>query len=283
MHSTIYLDILICLNIFINYFLLLAVVKFNKGNTRKRRLILGAIIGSLTSLIIMLPPLTSFMNFIIKLIIALFIVLVTFGFKTAKTYIKNVLLFYLVTFLFCGVMIGYWFIFTPSGMVINNSTVYFNISPSVIIVSTLISYLIVWLINKYVSIKMPKKVFCKLKIINEDKTCELNAKIDTGNSLKEPFSLSPVIVIQKEDIESIIPFDIFSFLNENSKDDIKALKGIRFIPFKTVNSNGLMPAFKPDKLFIDDKECLKETYIAISQNKNFTENYKALINIECLE
>ncbi len=263
---------------------MLGTVKFNKVSVRKLRLFLGATFGAITSILILFPPLNSFLNFFIKFIIALIIILITFGFGNQKTFIKNLLVFYLVTFLFLGSMIAVWFIFTPMGMVINNSTVYFDIPPLIIILSSLLSYLIVWTINKFISINLPKKVFCKLKIENLGNSCNLIAKIDTGNSLKEPFSLSPVIVVQEKAISNIISNDIKKYLisDKNFNEFYITNKSIRMIPFNTVNSSGLMPAFKPEKIYIDEKLCTKDSYIAICDDKQLSDNYKAIINIECL-
>lgn len=43
MKQTVYLDVLICLNLFINYFILLACAKFTKIPVKQRRLVLGAL------------------------------------------------------------------------------------------------------------------------------------------------------------------------------------------------------------------------------------------------
>lgn len=274
------------MNIFINYFILLGTVKFNKLKTKRFRLVLGAVFGSLTSILILFPPLPSVLNFFVKFIIAVIIMLISFGFRSKLTLIKNVLVFYLVTFLFLGSMIAIWFIFTPLGMLINNGVVYFNIPPLIIIFSAFLSYIIVWIINKFITINLPKKVFCKLSLYNSGNCCNLCAKIDTGNALKEPFSLCPVIVVDENAIYSILSDDIKNYLNNlNKTNDNSNIflnnKNIRVVPFTTVNSTGLMPAFKPDKIFIDNKICNKDIYIAISTENNLTDDYKAIIGVEC--
>ena len=282
--KTIYLDVLISLNIFINYFILLGTAKFNKIPVRKLRLFFGAFFGALTSMLILFPPLTSILNFLIKLFIALIIILITFGVSDKKTFFKNLLTFYLVTFLFLGSMIAIWLIFTPIGMVINNNIIYFDIPAIIIILSSLLSYFIVFLINKFISINLPKKVFCNLKIYNSNSYCDILAKIDTGNSLKEPFSLAPVIIVKENAITNIISEDLKKYLFSLKKNNLSCFdnKNFRIIPFNTINSSGLLPAFKPDKIYINNKICTKDTYIAICDDDKLNDNFKAIVNIECL-
>lgn len=278
--QTVYLDVLICINIFINYFLLLAVKKLGKLEAHRLRIILGSVFGALTSVIILLPPLEAVINFFIKLIIAIIIILISFGWNSRRVFIKNVILFYTVTFLFCGAMIGIWLIFSPTGMVINNGSVYFYIPPIIIVLSALISYIVVWIINRVISISMPKKVFCKLKICNMGKSCELMAKIDTGNSLKEPFSGCPVIAAEYNSVCSTVPDDIKKYILGNSE---YSEKGFRLVPFFTVNSSGILPAFKADEVYINGIKTAKEIYIGVFTQEKLYEGFKALVGLECIE
>ena len=53
--TTIYIDILVCLNVIVNYFLLLASGKFLSRPYKRWRILLGAFLGGLYSLYILLP------------------------------------------------------------------------------------------------------------------------------------------------------------------------------------------------------------------------------------
>ena len=55
MKQTIYIDVLISINLFINYFLLLSVAKILTLKPERKRIILSSFIGSLYSLVILLP------------------------------------------------------------------------------------------------------------------------------------------------------------------------------------------------------------------------------------
>ena len=94
--------------------------------------------------------------------------------------------------------------------------------------------------------------------------------MDTGNTLTEPFSNAPVVVVDAACIASIMPKE------ESGK--------IRYVPFQAVSGGGLLPAFRPDKLTIfTGKNCIEinEVYIAATQSKLGT--FSALLNPDLLE
>ena len=61
----------------------------------------------------------------------------------------------------------------------------------------------------------------------------------------------PVIVAEKEIIDT----------NQISNDKL------RLVPFCTLSGEGMLKAFKPDKIIIDGKELKSGCYIGISENK----------------
>ena len=77
-------------------------------------------------------------------------------------------------------------------MTVNNGVVYFNISPVMLIVSTIVSYIIIETINRLLERKENKNFVCDVVIAIGGKEIKVRSKIDTGNSLKEPFSNLPL-------------------------------------------------------------------------------------------
>ncbi len=57
--TTIYIDVLVCLNFIVNYFLLLATGKFLSRPCKRWRMLLGAFLGGLYSLYILLPEIAA--------------------------------------------------------------------------------------------------------------------------------------------------------------------------------------------------------------------------------
>ena len=77
--TTIYIDILVCLNVIVNYFLLLASGKFLSRPYKRWRILLGAFLGGLYSLYILLPQLAQWFTILVELAMAATITLTAFG------------------------------------------------------------------------------------------------------------------------------------------------------------------------------------------------------------
>ena len=142
-----YIDILIILNLFIDYFLLLSSAVLLKRNIKRLRLIFAAILGSLSSLFIFLPTISPIITVLIKLMIGFCLVLVAFGYKSKIVFIKTVLLFFAENLIFIGVMFCLWMFVSPPGMLWKNGITYIAISPIILISGSIIAYFSTCLIN----------------------------------------------------------------------------------------------------------------------------------------
>lgn len=285
MKQIIYIDILIIVNLFVNYFLLLATAKFFCIKWKTARLLLGEILGGIYSLYILAPELPWLISLAIKLFMSVTIIAATFGIKKPTQFFKILIYFYSVNFLFSGIMMAVWCWFKPNGMQINNGVVYFNISPVILIISTIISYIIIEAINKIVNKRKLEHKTINLKIKFKTNQISITAKIDTGNFLKEPFSGLPVIVAKEASIKPLLPVNTYDQIKAYSAGkftDILNLK-IRMIPFKTISEESVLPAFKPDFIKINESEVQKEVYIALCEDKFMPQNAEALINPEILD
>jgi stage II sporulation protein GA (sporulation sigma-E factor processing peptidase) len=131
-----------------------------------------------------------------------------------------------------------------------------------------------------------------------NKKIEVNAILDTGNSLKDPISNLPVIVVEYEAIKQALPDKMAVIFNSN-RDDISYEKlcsilektdllfKIRLIPFSTLGrQNGMLIGVKPDNVRLTGKKCkreVKNVVIGICNNKiSKTGEYKALLYPEIL-
>ena len=286
MKQTIYIDILIAVNLFINYILLLLTAKFLSLKWKSIRLVFGEILSGIYSLYILFPETNLFLSILVKLIMSITIVWCVFGFKSLKSFIKITLCFYAINFLFSGIMLGLWILFRPSSMEMNNGVVYFNISPLVLIASTIVSYFIIEIFYRIIGKNHIKNSFYEIKINIEDSPVKLRAKVDTGNILREPFSNLPVIIVRKSTAEKIIPPKLLGLLdnyyqNTNNISSYEVKYPIRMVPFKTVAGRGVFPAFKP-KNIINPEGILKKAYIAICPDRTLSEEIGALINPELI-
>ena len=262
--KNVYIDILITINIFIDYFLLLCTKKIIGSNVGYKRIILGSITGGVTSLSALLPVLPSALNLLIDFTFAMLIVFITFGRCEIKAYIKRVLVFFTVSFLFGGIMIFIYLNFKPYGMGIYNDVVYFDISPILLIIMTLICYYILRILKKLTN-NVYKTDICNTEVHINGKIFIFTAKIDTGCNLKEPFSGNSVIIAEKSILEGFLP--------DKNK--------IRIIPFESMGGSGIIKGFAVDKVIIDGKILAKPIYLGICENI-LKGDVKALIPYEII-
>ena len=133
--KSVYIDVLITVNVFIDFILILCTKKALCINTSFKKMLLASLLGGVQSLIALFPPLPFFLNIPIDVLCAAGIVLCAFGKCPFKCFIKRISVFLSLSFSFCGIMMFLYNAFKPKGMEVYNDTVYFNISPVLLIIS----------------------------------------------------------------------------------------------------------------------------------------------------
>ena len=119
-----------------------------------------------------------------------------------------------------------------------------------------------------------------LTIKNQGNAVRVTAKIDTGNNLKEPFSQSPVIVIGRHTAESITPVEIREYETVTSLNYRTVINNVRFVPFTSVNGEGIMPCFQAEKIYLNDTLCDKKIYIALCRDNYIQGDFQAILPYE---
>lgn len=284
MKQIIYVDVLVVLNLFINYFLLLSTMAISKESTKRYRLLFGAFLGGLYSLVVFLPEMGLLLNVLSRLLAGSLIIFASFGFKTYKRFIKLFVTFVMMTFLFAGLMIGLWFVFKPKGMFINNSTVYFQISLPVLVVSTAVCYIISKLVSRLMKKNKPQNTIYDFTLYVNGKILKGTAMLDTGNTLAESFSSYPVLICTYNFLKDALPLQGEEFF----KGDVKFLekitdknwrKKVRIISYSTVGDNGLLPAFQPDKIKLKNSVETDKVFIAVTNRSRYiNERFDMLLN-----
>lgn len=254
----VYIDVLIFTNIIINYCILSATKIFIHNNNSEWRTILAAVLGSLFSLVVFFPKLNFFYSLVLKLVCSATMCFISFGFKNIRVFLKSIIMVFVYTIIFCSAMITVYNIFKPQNMAIINDTVYFQIDSVLLILLTIITYLVILLIQKLFSQNFTNTlVNLKIKLQNKEYTCI--GKIDTACSLSEPFSGSPVIIVEKE---------IFKDSN---------IKSERVIPYNSLGNSGILYGVKAESVVIDSKIIDKDIYIGI-YNSKVDPSFNAIIN-----
>lgn len=282
MKQTIYIDVLLAVNLFVNYFLLLSVSCFLRMDGSRKRIALGAAVGAVSSLIILLPSLPGILSAVVKLLLSAAIVTAAFPLHSVWSFLRVWACFFLMSFAFAGIMMALWYFLAPQGLILKNSVVYFNISPMLLLVLTVICYFVIRVLNWLSGRREQAGDLCIVAISNAGHDARIPARIDTGSSLKEPFSQFPVIVAEYEAVKEALPQELVQ-MREQASALVPSVK-IRMVPFHALGGSGILPAFRPDRVAVKSIDGTVETsavYVAVCETK-LSETFHALLNPEIL-
>lgn len=296
---TVYLDVILIENLCMNYIILFATGYIMKLKIKHLRIILSSLIGGVYAIISYMDIIPVYSTLIAKVILSISMIYIAYYPKNIKLCLKELLLFYLVSFVFGGCAFALLYIIKPQNILMKNG-VYIGTYPiKVAIIGALVGFILTYLAFRLIKGKITKKsVFYEITIFFKDKTVEVTAMLDTGNLLKDPISQMPVVLVQKDKLYKIIPKNILDNIENvlGGDDNLKITEKERneyfpkfkIIPFKSIGKqNGILVGFKADKLQIDindNIEEVKEIIIGIYNGKfSKSEKYSALIGLDILE
>jgi stage II sporulation protein GA (sporulation sigma-E factor processing peptidase) len=279
---TVYADILLVINLFVNYALLMCSSMIMKRNSRPLRILLGASVGALYGLVIFLPALPKAAELILRLIATALIVFAAFGYKNLRYFLRSFFTFFAVSLGFGGIMLVLWVTVAPVGMVYNNGAVYFDINLVVLAVSTVVSFAVISLISHFTARTAPKESVALVSVGRGNNIVRATALIDTGNSLCEAFSGYPVALGEYGTLEKILPSAVREYLDGK---EITPSADFRVVMHKTVSGTGVLPVFRPD--FIEVRTATRtvrtdKAYIAVTKSNLSRGEYALLLNPEIL-
>ncbi|MBD5159148.1 MAG: sigma-E processing peptidase SpoIIGA [Ruminococcus sp.] len=235
--QTIYIDVLIILNIYVNYFLLRITARITHSPLSFRRCMITAVYGSIYSLLILAPSLNGFINTLIKLIAVVTIVIIAFGYQGWKRLIINTVAFFSANFILAGTVYAVYSWSEPDFMQFNNTYFYIDFSLLLLVLTTAVMYFLVYIAESFLY-RTPESADCYDVIIKYmDTVVTLDGLADTGNSLTDFFSGSPVIVCDRKKFSGI-------------KNKGSVPKGFRILPCSTISDSGFIEVFRPDEVLI---------------------------------
>jgi stage II sporulation protein GA (sporulation sigma-E factor processing peptidase) len=185
----IYVDELFLENFIMNYIILYITAYFSKVKHKWYRLSLAAIIGATYVILTYIVNISIYNSLISKVILSVLIVIVGFNFKRTIEFLKIICVFYLTTFAIggAGFCIGY---FSDAVTITKTGMIYVKeISLKIVIISMLVTFImakvVVMLLRNRVNLSSE---YFEIDIFLDDIKLKLNAFLDTGNTIHEPFS-----------------------------------------------------------------------------------------------
>ena len=294
---TIYLDVIFLENIVINYIILYVTGIISKEQIKQSRLVIGATIGAIYSIIYYLFKLKIYSGLFIKIVLSIVIIYVSFSSNNLKDLLKKILLFYLSSFVFGGAAIAIIYIVNSQNITIQNGVLVGGYTIKTILIGIVVAYFTIIIAFKLIKTKISKKdLICDISIMINHKEIKTKALIDTGNFLKDPITQMPVIVIEHTLLYDILPKEIlnniekilggdFSKISNEIKD--KYSSKLKVIPFSSLGkSNGMLLGIIGENLniyFKDENKKIDKVIVGI-YNKSLTKKgvYRSLLGLESL-
>ena len=294
---TIYIDVVLIENLIMNYIILLATGIILKEKIKSLRLVLASLLGAIYSVLSYLFSLKLYGNLILKIILSILIVYIAFNPQTMKKMWKDIVLFYLTSFVFGGVAFALIYVVKPQEILMRNGLFLGTYPLKTVLLGAVVAFITILVAFTIVKSKITKKdMFCEIEITINEKIIKTIAMIDTGNMLKEPITNTPVIVVEHTLLYESMPKEILNNLDEllwgdfnNIPEEIREeyISKLKLIPFSSLGKqNGMLIGIKAKSVKIknQDKEETKENIIIGIYNKSLTKKgeYRALIGMELL-
>lgn len=276
-----------------NYIIIFSTAIISKSKINYLKIGIASLVAGLYSILNYLWNLGNVGSFLVKFLISILIILIGFDSHKIKTIVKQLILFYLVSFTFGGIAFMLLFLVNPANIVFENGLLVGSYPVKITIVGGIVGFVVIACVSYIIKDRLrTKSMLCDLEIFYKGNYQKLKTMIDTGNLLKEPISQTDVIIVEKNSLRGIISDEILDNIDNiiqgkwlDSKEEIYSYK-FKVIPFSSLgNDNGLLIGFKPDYIkILDEEECIRnDVIIGIYNGKLCKSNlYTSLIGLDIL-
>ncbi|WP_409293273.1 sigma-E processing peptidase SpoIIGA [Peribacillus sp. SCS-37] len=259
-----YLDVVWLLNLLFDSLLLYGAALVLKRKAVPLRIGLGGLIGSIIIVLNFTPLYPLATHPAGKLLFSVLMTLTAFGYKRFSYFMKGLMALYLITFLMGGSMLGAHYLFQSETASYNTQAAYLPnaFGDPVSWLFVIIGFPLSWMFSKrnlesleMTKIKYDRLVSVYIKI--GDFEAAARGMVDSGNSLHDPLTRTPVMIFSLKGYEAQLPEGILAFLEK--PDDMMAGSAniswaprLRLIPSKAIGvEHQLLAAFKPDIIQIE--------------------------------
>lgn len=260
----IFLDVLILENFVVNFFLLHITSQTIRVKINIKNYVFGALFGAMYVVVMVYPGLKCLTYFPVKLIVAILIILITYGKRNLNFYLRTTAIFILYSSLLAGVCI---LIEYNSNVEINNARIIFKSDYKAYMIAIMVIYILIHRLVLYIQDRKDTiTLIYDVSIITKHSRMSLKAFLDTGNELREPATNLPVMVVEKDIISGSIlkNYDIF------------------YIPYSMISgTSGKLVGFKPEyiEISLNNKIIKRDVIIAFSENRlSVSNDYEALLS-----
>jgi len=294
-----YADLLFMINFLMNGFVLLIVSKILRQKRKARWLVLGsAVMALLYTLLLVIEPL-RFLNIALASVVILAAgVLVTFYPTGIKYFLRLMLAAYGITFAVGGLGMALFYLtdlpYAIYYIAADLDGLRRAVSWQLVLVGTVASYILIKLTMKLIEHQTIKRqMLMNVMVSMNEKYIFFDALVDTGHSLKDPLSQSPVIVAEFEQVQEFLPEGLKGLFYDRQENDLASVldsqegqfyQRIRMIPFSSIGkTSGMLIGFRPDQVMVGSKNSRQDVVIGIYNDRLTPDGrYQALLSPDLL-
>lgn len=249
----IYVDVLLFVNAVVDYLLICAASAVLRKSMKSKRKIIAAFVSSLFSLCVFLPDLGVIGDIAVRLAASAVTVLVGFGYGNFRSFLRAFSAFFAVTFIYGGAMTAVYAIFSPEKMAVENGVVYYDVSLAALLVLSTVIYVLMVLLKKITARDCELAKRCDVTLKYKSVAVTSSAMVDTGQSVKDLFSDSVVLVVDRPTAVRLFgSAEAEALIGAETSFDVSCTERFRMIPIETVSGTKLLPAVKIDGAVIKD-------------------------------
>ncbi len=268
--QTVYLDVLLVFNLYVNYILLRMTARLTHSRLRFCRCLAVSALGSLSTLMIFLPPMPTLLSVLCKLLIAVLLCMAAFGVRDRMRLCWCSICLFGSSFALAGILLALSLLCGVRVMHAN-SCWYPDVSLLHLVLFTIGGYLLLHTVQYLHDRTHAADEGYRVSIRYRCCTVQLEGLADTGNSLVDFFTGKPVIICDAAKLHNIPPYDLQ-----------KPVRGFRLLPCSTVSGNGLIPVFQPDEVVIYSEQSGRYKKVDALIGIGERENQKAIFNPKLL-
>jgi stage II sporulation protein GA (sporulation sigma-E factor processing peptidase) len=264
---TVYIELFLADNFLMNFLVLYLASKMVCQKNGMGKLSLSAAAGCLYAVCVFVFSLDFLNTLFFKIAVSLFLCFTAFGFKSIKLFFTEFLAMYIVTlFLGGGAFFAIYLLggsVDMNGVILIHSDEFRYMLLGILITAALIGRIK----NALRKVNVRDGLIHKIRIVSGERSAELSAFLDTGNSMTGLFG-EPVILAEQSRISGLM-------------EDAKNSPVMRRLPYRTVSGIGEVDAFKADEVIFlsGEKRSVSNVLIAVYGGRLCADgSYGALLN-----
>ncbi|MEK3788180.1 MULTISPECIES: sigma-E processing peptidase SpoIIGA [Paenibacillus] len=265
----VYLDLIFLVNLVIDAVLIMVTAWMRKLRPAWWRVLLSSAVGAAYVVMMFFPPLTFAFTFLIKFMLSVIMLLISFGFGGLQRFLRTLGAFYIVNFVAAGGILGTHYLVQNPGEVMNG--IWFSASGGLSFELkigfwfVLCMFAVVMIIFKTVQAARQRSeqlgsYLGEVEASIDGVSVRCTGLLDTGNQLVDPLTRIPVMIMELSLWSTYFPESWERKLKNGEADNLVTELGeeefrwqdrLRLIPYRGINKGtAFMLALKPDEVTV---------------------------------